>query len=128
MKKPELKRKLASLIIVALMLCAISAGMVSGDVTYTITVTVTTTTVSGINYATFTATENGAAKENVEIYIDDVLSGQTDATGEYVASGLTAGSHNWEAKYGGGTVGIGKFVFFGYDISAKGTDSPPIEL
>ena len=128
MKKPELKRKLASLIIVALMLCAISAGMVSGDVTYTITVAVTTTTVSGINYATFTATENGAAKENVDIYIDDVLSGQTDATGAYVASGLSTGSHNWEAKYGGGTVGIGKFVFFGYSISAKGTDSPPIEF
>ncbi len=87
-----------------------------------------TTTVSGENKARFTATENGATKENVNIYIDGLLSGQTGSNGTYVVSGLTAGSHAWDAEYGGGYVGTGKFVFFGYDILATGTSSPSLDF
>lgn len=90
-----------------------------------INMSVTTTTVSGTNYALFNATENGLAKGNVEIYINDEFRGLTSIDGTYEVSGLTTGSHDWGAKYGGGTVGLGKFVFFGYSISAKESTNPP---
>ena len=112
------------LAIIATLLASMIVGTVSANANG-INVSVTTTTVSGINYAVFNAVENGLAKEKVEIYIDDKLGGLTGVDGTYKVSGLTTGSHNWEAKYGGGTVGSGKFVFFGYNILAKGSTSPP---
>lgn len=120
-----LNKEIALLIAVSIALTVSIFGFAGAALAQPINVTVTTAVISGQNQATFTATENGAAKGNVSIYLDGILSGQTDSNGRYVASGLAPGSHAWEAKYGGGSVGIGRFVFFGYGILATGTDSPP---
>lgn len=107
-------------ILILMLIDVVSAG--GNDVN----VSVTTNTVSGTNHALFNITENGLAKKNVEIYIDNTFKGPTDSNGTYKVSELTTGSHNWEAKYAGGTVGSGKFVFFGYNILATGTSSPSL--
>ena len=50
------------------------------DVDSAIEVRVTTDVISGVNCANFLATKNGKEIDNVEIYIDNVLSGKTNSS------------------------------------------------
>nr|WP_320190281.1 PKD domain-containing protein [uncultured Desulfobacter sp.] len=120
--------KISSSVAVSSVLAIFIFGFTDAVLAQTIDVTVTTAVISSQNQATFTATEAGNAKAHVNIYIDGILSDETDSNGKCVVSGLTSGSHTWEAIYGGGAIGIGKFVFFQYGILATGTDSPPINF
>ena len=93
-----------------------------------VNIAVETEIVSGGNQVTFTATDNGSAVTNVQIYIDGELKGITDSNGILSVSALTTNTHNWQAEYIGGTVGSGKFSFYEYGIRANGTESPPISF